>query len=203
MARVVTQFTKAVQAVAAGAAIALMTVTAPAFAHQTAGEAFPHTHGGGQRTVVGERYTPTIWVDPDGCEHWVMDDGAEGYMTLKVDRNGKPTCRGGSLCATMSAHGNFEPNGAWLTHKGKQNVMSFFSGNGGYSAYKIIGHTDVSGNDRANMKLSEKRANMVAQVAKSTGARIVSAEGYGGRAPLDTNWKKNPRNARVEIICLR
>ena len=31
-----------------------------------------------QRTILGERYTPTIWVDPDGCEHWVMDDGAEG-----------------------------------------------------------------------------------------------------------------------------
>ncbi|MFZ9117949.1 MAG: OmpA family protein, partial [Paracoccaceae bacterium] len=24
-------------------------------------------------------YIPSIWVDPDGCEHWVMDDGAEGY----------------------------------------------------------------------------------------------------------------------------
>ena len=21
-------------------------------------------------------YLPGIWVDPDGCEHWVMDDGA-------------------------------------------------------------------------------------------------------------------------------
>ena len=28
-----------------------------------------------------ERYVPTIWVDPDGCEHWVMDDGAEGYIS--------------------------------------------------------------------------------------------------------------------------
>ena len=23
----------------------------------------------------GERYVPGIWIDPDGCEHWVMDDG--------------------------------------------------------------------------------------------------------------------------------
>ncbi|HHL20628.1 MAG TPA: OmpA family protein, partial [Aliiroseovarius sp.] len=34
-----------------------------------------------QNVVNGERYVPGIWVDPDGCEHWVMDDGAEGYMT--------------------------------------------------------------------------------------------------------------------------
>ncbi len=39
-----------------------------------------------QTTVVGENYTPTIWVDPDGCEHWVMDDGWEGYMTPHVTR---------------------------------------------------------------------------------------------------------------------
>lgn len=30
--------------------------------------------------VIGQSYIPTIWVDPDGCEHWVMDDGAEGFM---------------------------------------------------------------------------------------------------------------------------
>ena len=34
-----------------------------------------------QRTIVGERYVPTIWIDPDGCEHWVIDNGIEGYMT--------------------------------------------------------------------------------------------------------------------------
>ncbi len=48
----------------------------------------------GQRTVVGERYVPTIWVDPDGCEHWVMDDGFEGYLSQRLDRNGKPVCSG-------------------------------------------------------------------------------------------------------------
>lgn len=21
---------------------------------------------------AGERYVPSIWIDPDGCEHWVM-----------------------------------------------------------------------------------------------------------------------------------
>ncbi|MFV2035380.1 MAG: OmpA family protein, partial [Halocynthiibacter sp.] len=40
----------------------------------------------GTRVIKGESYVPTIWVDPDGCEHWVMDDGAEGYMTPNVTR---------------------------------------------------------------------------------------------------------------------
>ena len=33
----------------------------------------------------GERYIPGIWIDPDGCEHWVMDDGAEGYMAREAE----------------------------------------------------------------------------------------------------------------------
>ncbi len=35
-----------------------------------------------------ERYVLTIWVDPDGCEHWVMDDGAEGYMSPHITPEG-------------------------------------------------------------------------------------------------------------------
>ena len=43
--------------------------------------------------TVSERYIPGIWVDPDGCEHWVMDDGWEGYMTPNVTPDGIPVCR--------------------------------------------------------------------------------------------------------------
>lgn len=45
-----------------------------------------------ERTILAERYTPTIWTDPDGCEHWVMDDGFEGFMTPHVTRHGIPVC---------------------------------------------------------------------------------------------------------------
>lgn len=45
-----------------------------------------------ERRILAERYTPTIWTDPDGCEHWVMDDGLEGFMTPHVTRNGIPVC---------------------------------------------------------------------------------------------------------------
>ena len=35
-----------------------------------------------------------IWVDPNGCDHWIIDDGAEGYLSQRLDRNGKPVCSG-------------------------------------------------------------------------------------------------------------
>ncbi|HKL56258.1 MAG TPA: hypothetical protein VJ893_09065 [Roseovarius sp.] len=35
-----------------------------------------------------------IWVDPNGCDHWIIDDGLEGYLSARTDRYGKPVCSG-------------------------------------------------------------------------------------------------------------
>ena len=35
-----------------------------------------------------------IWVDPNGCDHWIIDDGLEGYMSQRLDPQGKPVCSG-------------------------------------------------------------------------------------------------------------
>jgi len=35
-----------------------------------------------------------IWVDPNGCDHWIIDDGIEGYLSQRIDRFGKPVCSG-------------------------------------------------------------------------------------------------------------
>jgi len=36
--------------------------------------------------------TAGIWVDPNGCEHWIIDDGVEGYADLRRTPDGKPVC---------------------------------------------------------------------------------------------------------------
>lgn len=33
-----------------------------------------------------------IWVSPDGCQYWVIDDGIEGYMAARLNRDGTPRC---------------------------------------------------------------------------------------------------------------
>lgn len=35
-----------------------------------------------------------IWVDPRGCDHWIIDDGIEGYLSQRLDPLGKPVCSG-------------------------------------------------------------------------------------------------------------
>lgn len=35
-----------------------------------------------------------VWVDPNGCDHWIIDDGVEGYLSSRTDKYGKPVCSG-------------------------------------------------------------------------------------------------------------
>lgn len=158
----------------------------------------------GQRVVVGERYVPTIWVDPDGCEHWVMDDGWEGYMTPHVTRQGIPVCRRQSLCGVMNTDTLFPTDSARISAAGRQELMNFFQSAGAIS-YTIIGHTDSRASDEYNLKLSLRRANAVAQVAAATGARIADVRGYGERMPKAPNNTAAgmQQNRRVEIMCWR
>lgn len=38
--------------------------------------------------------TSGIWTDPHGCDHWIIDDGIEGYLSARLDKYGKPVCSG-------------------------------------------------------------------------------------------------------------
>ena len=184
---------------ALAAAIALLgAVIAP-------GQAFSQSATAGQtRTIVGERYVPTIWVDPDGCEHWVMDDGAEGYMTPHVTRQGIPVCRRGVLCGVMPTDQFFATDSYRIGSTGQQRLREFFSSTGA-RGYIITGHTDFRASDAYNLRLSENRANSVAKVARGTGANVVEIRGYGERQPRASNSTAEgmAQNRRVEIICVR
>ena len=156
-----------------------------------------------KRVIEGEHYVPTIWVDPDGCEHWVMDDGAEGYMTPHVTRQGIPVCRRGNLCGVMDSDQFFATDKYSINATGKQRLSEFFS-SANATGYIITGHTDSSASDAYNMRLSENRANSVANIGKSTGANIVEVRGYGERQPRSSNDSAagKAKNRRVEIICI-
>ena len=47
-----------------------------------------------------------IWVDPDGCDHWIIDDGVEGYLSERSTPDGRPVCSG--VAAPNTAIGPFK-----------------------------------------------------------------------------------------------
>ena len=53
---------------------------------------------GFDRGTIGDKHLSQlkagIWVDPEGCDHWIIDDGVEGYLSARLDKNGRPVCSG-------------------------------------------------------------------------------------------------------------
>jgi len=151
----------------------------------------------------GETFVPVIWVDPDGCEHWVFDDGAEGYMTPHVTRDGRPVCRSGSSCGLLSADQLFATD-SFKMGAGQIQFLKTLFANLDAKSVIISGHTDSREGDAYNLALSERRAAAVANVAKASGAEIFDVRGYGERDPKASNDNATGRaiNRRVEIICV-
>lgn len=156
------------------------------------------------RTIRGERMIPGINLSPDGCEIWVMDDGVEGYAVSRVTPDGRPVCRNVNVCGTLNSDQYFATDSYKISPKGRANLQSFFR-NGTAFGYIIAGHTDARASLEYNRTLSYNRANAVAAVAQSTGARIIDVRGYGEDFPVATNKTAlgMSKNRRVEILCVR
>ncbi len=51
-------------------------------------------YGQGNREKSLSELQAGIWIDPNGCDHWIIDDGIEGYLSQRLDKYGKPVCSG-------------------------------------------------------------------------------------------------------------
>ena len=158
----------------------------------------------GVRAQTAEPYKPTIWIDPDGCEHWVMDDGLEGYMDNHLTREGRPVCRKTEVCGIMNTDQFFATDSARLSRPAQEKLAEFFA-NSPARAFIITGHTDSRASDEYNMRLSTNRARAVAAVGQRAGANIIDIRGYGERMPAADNASAEGRakNRRVEILCFK
>ena len=156
------------------------------------------------RVVSSERYVPTIWIDPDGCEHWAMDDGAEGYMDARRRRDGSAVCHRSEICGLVPTDQLFATDKYYVSAGGRESLRRFFT-EANAVAFLIYGHTDSRASDEYNMVLSMNRANAVPAVALEVGARVVDVRGFGERSPRASNSTADgmQQNRRVEIYCLR
>ena len=145
------------------------------------------------------------WVDDDGCMHWWADGGLEGYMLDRVNpANGKPVCLKRNTCLVENTDTLFATDSNKLTAHGRRFLTDFFK-NAGAFGYAVYGHTDSRASDEYNMRLSQRRAAAVADVARSVGAVVDREIGYGERSPIATNGTAAgmQKNRRVEVVCYR
>ena len=156
------------------------------------------------RIVDGEQYVPGIWIDPDGCEHWAMDDGTEGFMSPRRTRDGRPVCHRNEICGVMQSDQLFATDRYNISVAGRAALENFFNSANAYG-FMIYGHTDSRASDEYNLTLSDNRANAVAVIAQGLGKRVIDLRGFGERQPVATNDTAAgmQQNRRVEIYCLR
>ncbi len=150
-------------------------------------------------------YPAAIWIDPDGCEHWVLDLGVEGMMSPRLDREGRPVCgRSTQICMEFPDDVLFRVNEATLSPSAIGMLRSYFSKeiSSGTSAFIIKGHTDNTGSIYYNFDLARARAEAVAAVAREVGG-LVQVESYGEMQPIASNDTEDGRrrNRRVEVLC--
>ena len=154
---------------------------------------------------VTARIRPTIWIDPDGCMHWAADGGAEGYMVHRVNpQTGRPVCLQMNTCLVENSDVLFATDSHRLTAHGRARLDQFFRTAGAH-AYAIYGHTDSRASDEYNMRLSQRRAREVANVARAAGVHVAREMGFGERMPIASNATAQgmAQNRRVEIVCYR
>lgn len=185
----------ALRAVCGGAIAGAMAITVMASAAQAQTQT---------RTIAGEEYQATIWIDPDGCEHWVMDDGFEGFMTPHRTRDGRPVCHRSDICGVIPTDQLFDTDEPWIPEAKKTELMNFFQTADAFG-FLIYGHTDSRASDEYNMNLSQRRADMVASIARGAGANVVDVKGFGERQPRAQGHSAAAlqQNRRVEIYCVR
>jgi OmpA family len=170
----------------------------------SSGGGAPVKSSGSGKPVKGEKYVPTIWVDPDGCEHWVFDDGFEGYMSPHLNRDGTPVCRTQqTTCAILNSDQLFA-TGRYRVSAGNRKRLQEFFAKAPAKSFIISGYTDSRGSEAANLRLSQKRADAVARVARAAGVEITAVRGYGESYAKASNATSSGRaqNRRVEIVCM-
>jgi OOP family OmpA-OmpF porin len=152
-----------------------------------------------------------IWTDQRGCQHWVSDHGAPGYMSERISRTGRPVCKGspepseiGTL--TLSADGLFDTGKADLRPKARTVLDEFGEKMQqlGKKRLQIIGHTDSQGSASYNQDLSERRAKAVAAYMQSQFGVTSQTAGQGETSPVADNATQQGRqaNRRVDIAVL-
>lgn len=154
------------------------------------------------------RTAPGVWVDPDGCKHWVMDTGREGFMSPMLNRDGTPVCEGQlepGEPIILNADALFDVDSAVIRPEGRAELDEFFTKLKGFdkSAVRVVGHTDNTGSEAYNQSLSKRRADAVAAFAAGYDV-TAETEARGESEPRADNSTADGRqlNRRVEIFVL-
>ena len=153
----------------------------------------------------------SLWTDARGCQHWVRDDGAEGFMSERLDRLGRPVCPGAPQPArtetiTLAADALFDTDESVLRPTAIEELNEFGAQMQRLRKTRVyvVGHTDSRASDAYNQALSERRATSVATYLNQQFGIVAQTVGKGETQPIASNATPEGRqaNRRVSISIL-
>lgn len=160
-----------------------------------------------EEPVVEPEPAPAVVVEPpkpvDADNDGIMDDMDKCLGTpadVTVDEKGCPDFKG-KLQGV-----NFQSGSANLTASSRVVLNDAATELKRYPELTIMiaAHSDSSGSDELNLKLSQKRAESVLEylVGQGVAADKLTAKGYGEASPIASNETKEGRakNRRVELV---
>ena len=152
-------------------------------------------------------------VDSLGCSLDTDKDGVPDYQDkcpntlegIKIDKKGCPVNKKEDL-ELLKKGIQFKTGSSKLTkasYKTLDNIIKLLK-KVESAKLEVQGHTDNTGSESANKKISQERAQMVADyfIQKGIAAERVRAVGYGSEMPIADNKTKSGRskNRRVELV---
>ncbi|MFK7945496.1 MAG: OmpA family protein [Paracoccaceae bacterium] len=153
-----------------------------------------------------------LWTDRLGCQHWIADHGGPGFLSARLDRQGRPVCPGQQApteqprSITLDADALFDTNKSDLRPEAIAELNDFGTKARqlGKTRIRVEGHTDSRASDAYNQALSERRAESVANYLGRNFGINAETRGYGETSPVAPNSTAEGRqaNRRVDIILL-
>lgn len=155
-----------------------------------------------------------VKVDAVGCAIPVVNpdldnDGVLNENDLCPDTRPGAKVNSDGCPKVVNLHVNFETDSAVVPATSTKSInvyADFLTTNTNYTA-KIVGHTDSTGSEAYNQKLSEKRANSVKEnlVERGVDAKQITTLGKGETAPVASNTTAQGRaeNRRIEAELTR
>ena len=152
-------------------------------------------------------------VDSLGCPLDADKDGVPDYQDkcpntlegIKIDKKGCPVNKKENL-ELLKKGIQFKTGSSKLTkasYKTLDNIIKLLK-KVESAKIEVQGHTDNTGSDVRNKKISQERADMVANyfIKKGIASERLRAVGYGSEMPIADNKTKSGRskNRRVELV---
>ena len=129
-----------------------------------------------------------------------------GEQVSRASTQPRETIQAASNVGNLSVRGevSFSKGSALLTPKSKQTLNQFASElkdfNQQTTAVNVVGHTSKTGSTALNQRLSQQRAQVVADYLKAQGVQLqIVAEGKGFSSPLPGQAPESVANQRTEI----